>query len=602
MFGWTGRVLRVNLGEKTWKIEPIRSEDARLFIGARGLGTKYYIDEVDPTVDPLSPENKLIFATGPLTGTLTTSSGRYDVITKGPLTGTIAASNSGGFWGPELKYAGFDMVILEGKAKAPVYIYIYNDMIEIRDARHLWGKDVHSVTDSLLTETDSEAKVACIGPAGENLVKFACIMNEKDRAAGRSGVGAVMGSKNLKAIVVRGTKGVKVADRDAVFQSVAAARKKLKEHPVTSGGLPTFGTNVLVGIINSAGALPTRNFREAIFEGADKVSAETYNEKNLIKNKGCMGCPIGCGRVAKSNGIYVGQGEGPEYESTWSFGPDCGIDDIDAIVKANFICNELGMDTITLGSTIACAMELYEMGVLTENETGYDLHFGNVNAMVKLTEDTAHRRGFGDELAEGSWRLAEKWGHPELSMTVKKQEMPAYDPRALQGMGLEYATSNRGGCHVRGYLTSPEVLGAPEKIDPEDNETKPVWLKAFQDLTAALDSAGMCLFTTFALGAADIAPQLAAVTGVDYTEESFMQAGDRIWNLERLFNMKAGLSKSDDTLPPRLLKDPIPNGPMKGRVNRLDSMLPQYYSLRGWNEEGIPTEEKLIELGLASYL
>ena len=602
MYGWMGKVLRIDLSRRTYSFEPLQVEDAHNYIGARGLGTKYYIDEVPPSIDPLSPENKLIFATGPLTGTLSKSSGRYDVVTKGPLTGTIAASNSGGFWGPELKYAGFDMIILEGRASAPVYIYIYNDNIEIRDAAKHWGKDVHTVTDDLLNETDSEAKVACIGPAGENLVKFACIMNEKDRAAGRSGVGAVMGSKMVKAIVVRGTKGVQVAHRDRVFETVAAARKKLKDHPVTSGGLPTFGTNVLVGIINSAGGLPTRNFQEAVFEGADRVSAETFNKENLITNKGCMGCAVGCGRVAKSGGAYIGQGEGPEYESTWSFGPACGIDDLDAIVKANFICNELGMDTITLGSTIACAMELYEMGVLSRDQTGWDLRFGNAEAMVRLTEDTAYRRGFGDEIAEGSWRLAEKYGHPELSMTVKKQEMPAYDPRALQGMGLEYATSNRGGCHVRGYLTSPEILGAPEKIDPEETENKPVWLKAFQDLTAALDSSGMCLFTTFALGAGDIAPQLAAVTGVDYTEETFMKAGERIWNLERIFNLKAGLSETDDTLPPRLLYDPIPEGPMKGRVNRLHEMLPLYYETRGWDENGVPTERKVKELGLARYL
>lgn len=599
MFGWNGKVLRVNLTEKTVVTESLKTKDAKEFIGARGLATKYFFNEVAPTVDPLSEENKLIFATGPLTGTLATSAGRYDVVTKGPLTGAIAASNSGGFWGPELKYAGFDMVIFEGSSPDPVYLYIYNDEVQLRNASHLWGKNTHETTDILVAETDSEAKVACIGPAGENLVKFACIMNEKDRAAGRSGVGAVMGSKKLKAVVVRGTKGIKVADKEGFIAAIKSARQKLKEHPVTSQGLPTFGTNVLVGIINSAGALPTRNFREAIFEGADKISAESFNAQNLITNKACMGCVIGCGRVSKSSGKYVGEGEGPEYETTWSFGSQCAVDDLDAITKANFICNELGMDTITMGSTIGCAMELYEEGLVTPEEAGYPLSFGNADAMVKLTEQTAYRKGFGNYLAEGSYRLAAKYGRPDLSMSVKKQEIPAYDPRALQGMGLEYATSNRGGCHVRGYLTSPEVLGVPTKLDPASTEEKPKFLKIFQDLTAALDSSGMCLFTTFGLGGADIAPQLATATGVDYSEEDFMKAGERIWNLERLFNLQAGLSSEDDNLPPRMIEEPIPAGPMKGSISKVYEMLPEYYNERGWDKDGVPTPEKLEELGLA---
>lgn len=599
MFGWNGKVLRVDLTDGSISTESLNTKDAKDFIGARGLATRYFFNEVSPKVDPLSAENKLIFATGPLTGTLATSAGRYDVVTKGPLTGAIAASNSGGFWGPEFKYTGYDMVIFEGASPKPVYLYIYNDEIELRDASHLWGKNTHETTDILVTETDSEAKVACIGPAGENLVKFACIMNDKDRAAGRSGVGAVMGSKNLKAVVVRGTKGVKVAEKEEFISAVKAARQKLKDHPVASQGLPTFGTNVLVGIINSAGALPTRNFKEAIFEGADKISAETFNSQNLVTNKACMGCMIACGRVSKSSGMYVGEGEGPEYETTWSFGSQCAVDDLDAITKANFICNEMGMDTITLGSTIGCAMELYEEGLVTKEETGYDLSFGSKDAMVRLTEMTAYREGFGDALAEGSYRLAARYGHPELSMSVKKQEIPAYDPRALQGMGLEYATSNRGGCHVRGYLTSPEVLGVPTKLDPASTEEKPQFLKIFQDLTAALDSSGICLFTTFGLGGAEIAAQLAAATGVNYSEEEFMKAGDRIWNLERLFNIEAGLTAEDDNLPPRMTDEPIPAGPMKGSVSKVYEMLPVYYSIRGWDEQGVPTPEKLQELGLS---
>ncbi|HQE21872.1 MAG TPA: aldehyde ferredoxin oxidoreductase family protein [Thermosynergistes sp.] len=596
MYGWTGKLLRVNLTEGTITTEALRKPWAEEYIGARGLGSKYLYEEVDPAVDPLSPENKIIFATGPLTGTLATSGGRYNVVTKGPLTGTIAASNSGGYWGPELKYAGYDMIIIEGKAAEPAYLWIFNDRVELRCAAKLWGKSTHEATDIIVSETDPEAKVACIGPAGEKLVKFACVINDKHRAAGRTGVGAVMGSKNLKAIAVRGTKGIRVADPKRFMEAAIDARKKLEASPVNSQGLPAYGTNVLVNIINATGGFPTRNFQESVFEGAEKISGETFAATYLLRPKACASCTSRCGRVSAVGEVT---GEGPEYEAVWAYGAQCGIDDLASITKANFLCNELGIDPITMGSTIGCAMELYERGILKKERVGMDLYFGNAEAILELTRKTALREGFGDELAEGSYRLASKYGHPELSMTAKKQEMPAYDPRALQGMGLEYATSNRGGCHVRGYLTSPEVLGIPEKLDPASVEDKPQWTKTFQDLTAAIDSSGLCLFITFGLGAPEVASQLSAATGIDYTTEKIMECGERVWNLERLFNLKAGLSAEDDTLPPRLLHEPIPAGPMKGSVCRLGEMLPKYYELRGWDKNGVPKEEKLEELKLA---
>lgn len=600
MTGWTGKVLRVNLADGTITKEPLRTRDAEAYIGARGLGSKYWVDEVkDPMVDPMGPKNNLLFVTGPLTGTMATSAGRYEVVCKAPLTGTLAASNSGGYFGPELKYAGYDMIVFEGKSPKPVYLYIYNDTAELRDAAALWGKNTHETTDAILAETDPDAKVACIGPAGEKGVLFAAVINDKHRAAGRSGVGAVMGSKNLKAVAVRGTKGVRVADATAFLANVRAAREKLAANPVTSAGLPAYGTNVLVNILNQAGGLPTRNFQTGHFEEADDISGETLSATLLVAKKGCAGCTSACGRVSKTTGTYAGSGEGPEYESAWSFGAACGISDLSAVTKANFLCNELGIDTITMGSTIACAMELFEKGLVTKAETGMDLSFGNAASMVEMVKKTAAREGFGDRLAQGSWRLASEAGHPELSMTTKKQEMPAYDPRALQGMGLEYATSNRGGCHVRGYLTSPEILGLPQKLDPDSIEEKPAWLKAFQDLTASFDSSGVCLFTTFAIGGEELAAQMAAATGVPYTADDIMKAGERIWNLERLFNLAAGYTKASDTLPPRLLNEPIPTGPAKGKVSRLPEMLPGYYAVRGWDESGVPTDEKLQELGLS---
>ncbi|PIE32089.1 aldehyde ferredoxin oxidoreductase [candidate division KSB3 bacterium] len=602
MYGWIGKVLRVNLTEGTVKIEKLNEGWAKDYIGARGLGSRYFVEEVSPQVDPLSPDNKLIFATGPTTGTLGTSTGRYNIVTKGPLTGTIAASNSGGFFGPEIKFAGFDVIIFEGTSEKPVYLYVEDGQAELRDASHLWGKMTSETTDLLLDETVPIAKVACIGPAGEHLAKLANVMCDKERAAGRSGVGAVMGSKKLKAVVVLGTGGVKPADPQKARDVAMRIRKQLLADPVAGEGLPTLGTPILVNVMNQSGGLPTRNFQEAVFEGAEAISGESLREKYLVKNKACFGCTIACGRVTKiTSEKFAGFGEGPEYETIWSYGSQCGVDNLEAISKANFLCNEYGLDTISMGSTVGCAMELYEKGLLPKEDAGgIDLTFGNADAVVQLTDMAGKGEGLGKQAADGSFRLAESYGHSELSMSVKKQEMPAYDPRAVQGMGLEYATSNRGGCHVRGYLISPEILGVPQKLDPQEIKEKDGWLKIFQDLTAAVDSAGICLFTTFGMGGKEVAEQLAAITGVDYTEETLLECGDRIYNLERLFNMRAGLSKNDDTLPPRLLKSPIPEGPMKGKVSRLPEMLPAYYKTRGWDENGLPTDEKLKELGLDS--
>jgi len=600
MYGWVGQILRVNLTDLTAKKEALDPVEAKSYIGARGLGTRYWIKECDPKIDPFSEANNMIFMTGPLTGTLATNAGRYNVVCKAPLTGAMAASNSGGYWGPELKYAGYDGIIIEGKADKPVYIWINNDKVEFRSAEELWGKDVNETTDTLREATDIDARVACIGPAGENLVKYACIMNDYTRAAGRSGVGAVMGDKKLKAIVVRGTGGVKVADNSAFLEALTKARKMVADHPVTGQGLPAYGTQILINILDQSGGLPVNNFRDSgTFPNADATSGETLSKTYLVRNKGCMGCNIGCGRIVNvPDGPFKGFGEGPEYEAGWSFGADCGIDDLAAIIKANNYCNELGMDPITLGSTIACAFELFEIGALKKEDVGRVLRWGDAEAMVELTRMTAFREGFGDELAEGSYRMADKHGHPELSMTVKKQEMAAYDPRSLQGMGLNYATNNRGGCHVRGYMTAPEILGLPEKLDNLVTDGKAQWTKIFQDLTAAVDSSGICLFLTFAIGAPEVASQLTAATGIEYTVEEVMKVGERIWNMERLFNLANGFTKEDDNLPPRLLKEPVKVGPCKGVVNKLDVMLPEYYEVRGWDAEGRPTTEKLQELGL----
>ncbi|MBF7096965.1 aldehyde ferredoxin oxidoreductase family protein [Alkalibacter mobilis] len=597
MNGYNGTVLRVNLTDGKITREALNQDEARKFIGGRGLATKMLMDEIDPKIDALSPENKLIFVTGPLTGTPTPTGGRYMVVTKAPLTGTVASSNSGGYWGAELKFAGYDAVIFEGKSEKPVYLNIVDDQVELKDAQPLWGKLVSEATAQLEEEHGKKAKVAVIGPAGERLSKIAAIMNDRGRAAGRSGVGAVMGSKNLKAIVVKGSNKVSIADEAKLKEVFARCMTKIKENGVTGQGLPAYGTAVLVNIINENGVFPTNNFQESVFGEAEEISGETLAEKYLKKKDPCYRCPIGCGRYCEVDDI---KGQGPEYETIWAYGSDCGVSNLGDIIKANYWCNEYGLDTISAGATIAAAMELYQKGLIKEEEiTGApSLEWGNSQAIIDWTKMMGAVEGYGAKMAEGSYRLCESYGVPELSMSVKKQELPAYDPRGIQGQGIQYATSNRGGCHVRGYMISPEILGLPEKLDRFTLDGKAEWSKIFQDFTAAIDSSGLCLFTSFAMGADDYADMVNAVCGSDYTGTDFIEAGERIWNLEKVFNLEAGIDPSQDTLPKRLLEDPIEEGPSKGWVTKLSELLPQYYSVRGWDEQGIPTDEKLKGLGL----
>ena len=613
---WAGKILRVNLTAGTCTSEPLRMEWARLYLGQRGLATKYFVEEVDAKVDPLSPENKIIWATGPLTGTMASTGGRYSVITKGPLTGAIACSNSGGYWGAELKMAGWDMVIFEGKSAKPVYLSIVDEVAQLHDASDLWGKTVWQ-TEEILKRTSGDplTRVSSIGRAGENQVLYACIVNDLHRAAGRSGVGAVAGSKNLKAISVRGTRGVGNIHNPKEFMKVTAEKKKiLRDHPVTGQGLPTYGTQVLMNVINESGALPTRNHRDSQFEGASKISAEAMAEKRpsdgksqLVTNQACFGCTIACGRVSKIDAThfsvvnkpeYWGASGGLEYEAAWALGAAPGVQDLEALQYANLLCNEDGIDPISFGATLGAAMELYEMGVLTQAQTGIELKFGSAEALCKAVEMTVRGEGFGKELALGSKRLTEKYGHPGLSMSVKGQEFPAYDARGIQGMGLTYATSNRGACHLRSYTVASEVLGIPVKTDPLVTEGKADLVKAFQDATAAFDSAGICVFTTFAWTTADLAPQLAAACGDEFTLDNVTLIGERIWNMERDFNNRAGFTRKDDDLPARLKTEPVKTGAAKGLVSGIDKMIPEYYQVRGWDPEGRLTAGTRSRLGL----
>jgi aldehyde:ferredoxin oxidoreductase len=614
--GWNRKVLRVNLTAGTCTPEPLNMKWADDYLGSRGLATKYLVSEIDARVDPLSPDNKMIMATGPLTGTMASTGGRYTVVTKGPLTGAIACSNSGGYFGAEMKFAGWDMVIFEGKSPKPVYLYLENDRAELRDAGHLWGKSCWETEETIkASHQDPLIRVSSIGAAGENLVLFACIVNDLHRAAGRSGVGAVMGSKNLKAVAIRGTQGVSgIKDFPAFLAAANAGKKVLADNAVTGQGLPKYGTQVLMNVINEMGALPTRNHRDVQFEEAGRISGEAMHEKrttdgktHLVTNNACFGCTIACGRISridethfsvKNSPKYWGASGGLEYEAAWALGAANGVGDLEALQYANLLCNEHGMDPISFGATVGAAMELHDLGILSKEQIGVDATFGSAEALCKLVEMTAAGEGFGKEIGQGSARMCASYGRPDLSMSVKGQEFPAYDSRGIQGMGLAYATSNRGACHLRGYTVASEVLGIPVKTDPLTTDGKPELVKAFQDATGVFDSAGICVFTSFAWTLADVQPQVQAACEGDWSMDKLNLVGERIWNMERQFNLAAGLTAADDDLPPRLKTEAAKTGPAKGLVSGLDKMKPEYYKVRGWSPDGVPERATLERLGL----
>jgi len=605
--GWQKKILRVDLTKGTAASEPLNMEWANLYLGERGLATKYLWENMDPKADAMGPDNVLIFATGPLTGTMASTSGRYAVVTKGPLTGAIACSNSGGKFGAELKFAGYDLLVIHGKSAKPVYLYIVDDKVEILPADDIWAASVwHNEEWIKEHHQDPLIKVASIGVSGERGVLFSCIVNDLHRAAGRSGVGAVMGSKNLKAVAVRGTVGVSVYDPERFMDAVTKTKALLWDNDGRRS-LTEEGTNAMIDSMQEFGGLPTRNFQEVQFDGVHKINpaamAETKpnGHRNLITNKACFGCTIACGRIAhidKEHFTIVNRKEywhasgGLEYETAFAFGPAVGVDDIDALTFASYLMNEHGMDPISFGVTLAAAMELYEMGVITDKDTdGVSLNFGNAEALTIMAEKTGKYEGFGQILGLGSKRMCEKYGHPELSMSVKGQEFAGYDSRALQGMGLGYATSNRGACHLKHDTFA-------EDMEDQTGNGKAKPCKDSQDVTAMVDSTGVCLFTTASWGVEEFQQQIDAACEGDWTVDRLREVGERTWNLERQFNLAAGLTAKDDTLPKRLLEVPAPSGTAKGRVNELGKMLPEYYKLRGWTADGVPTKKTLSRLGL----
>lgn len=602
------RGLRLDLSRHTCSLEGLPAEVARRWLGGRGLGAYLALRERLYEVEPLSADNLLVFAPGPLTGTGAPASGRYSVTSRSPLTGTVFDGNSGGNFGNALRRLGWDYLIVTGALDEPGYVTVGLDGAgeaspagaepfpgaggaTLRSAAGLWGLDVPASFERL-REVHPRSEAAVIGPAGERGVLFASIVNNRGRSIGRGGLGAVMGAKKLKALVVHGhgDHAPPVADPERLEFITYEAEKLLKSNPITSTALPEFGTSVLVNVLDQAGALPTRNHRESRFEGAAAISGEALKREHVRRHAACRGCIIGCGRRTTAGGE---SGEGPEYESIWAFGAQCGVSDLTAIVQANYACNRAGMDTITMGVTIACAMELTDLGLLRGGP-----RFGDARAIIELAEATASGTGLGAELGLGSARFAALHGRPELSMSVKQLEMPAYDPRGMKAQGLAYATSNRGGCHLRANMLGPEILGVPKMVDRFATLGKAGLLINLQNLNAVLDSLSVCKFTAFAMKEDYYARQLSAVWGEQVEPQELLQLGERIWNAERLFNLAAGFTRADDTLPHRLLHEPVPAGPSAGQVVDLPPMLDEYYISRGWDEGGVPSAAKLERLGL----
>ena len=604
----------MNLSEEQTRDEPLNAEWASRFIGGKGLGIRYLYDLLQPGVDPFSPENVLIFMTGPLTGTVMSTMSRMANITKSPLTGTMSDSYSGGYFPAELKFAGFDAIIVTGRSRKPVYLSIKDGQAELRDGRHLWGKGVFETTELIVKESGEKPtyntdgpRVGCIGPAGENRVRYAAVAYDKHHFAGRGGTGAVMGSKNLKAISVQGTKKAEALtiNSEPAFLEMVRETIKKEMNPQWNPNVESLireGTPFVVNMSQEAGLLPTRNFQTGVFPEADQINSEALFDKILVKHTTtCFSCAMRCRNVTKvRDGNYAGlEGEGPEYETLVMCGSNLGIGDIRVVLKLNEECADMGLDTMSTGNVCGWAMELFERGIITTRDTdGLDLRFGNTDAAVLLPRLISMRKSIGDVLAEGVMRASRKIGKnaERYAMHSKGQEYPAYDPRGSFGMALAFATSDRGADHNRAWPVGSEAFG---KLDPFTVEGKAELVVNAQIQSSIKFSAVMCDFFTVKLG--QIPKFLNVACETEYTEDSIKTVGRRIWTLARLFNLREGFSRKDDAIPPRVYLDPLPEGNAEGKVlpeQDYQKMLSEYYRLLGWDDQGRPTLETLRELDL----
>jgi aldehyde:ferredoxin oxidoreductase len=604
MFGYAGKILHVDLSQGKSSVEEIDDAFCMKYIGGNGFGIRLLCDHAPPGVDPFSPENPLIFAIGPFAGTTTPTSGKYIVHTKSPLTGFQGEAVSSGFWAPALKQAGYDAVVIKGRSAKPLYLFIDDGTIQFRDAKSLWGKDALETLDLIREEIgDDNVRSASIGPGGENLVRYANITNDRHRQAGRTGVGAVMGSKNLKAVTVRGTGSVKVADMEGTLEHC----KELYEvcqSPLT-GAYRTLGTQVSVMIHQNQAALPTRNWQDSVFEFAEKIGGEYIHPRWVVKTLACAGCPIGCDHVT-----LVKEGEAGdvlasvEFESLYALGSNCSIGHFPDVNKAVDLCDRMGIDTISAGVTISWAMECFEKGVLTKKDTdGLDLTFGNSEAQLEAIELIAHQKGnLGKLLASGTKAASEQTGKgsEKWAMHNKGLEYPGYDLRGLKMSALGFNTSTRGGCHLRNSSYDFDLKGKVDRFEAKEEYGKLVMDR--DDMWSIVDSLILCKFSRGVLDSYEKFVKLYnLVTGLGMTVEGMRLAGERIWNLEKAFNVREGWTERDDYPAPRIMEDPITEGVAKGCLvteEEFRMMHKAYFRERGWSSEGIPTKVKLLELGL----
>jgi aldehyde:ferredoxin oxidoreductase len=617
------KILRVDLSNKKISKEILDGTWTKKFLGGRGINSRLLFEEVPPSVEPFSPENRLIFGIGPLCGTLAPTTGRFTVTARSPLTGTLGDANAGGFWAPELRFAGYDHLIVQGISEEPCYLFIDGDNVELRKADHLWGKTTWD-TDLMIKEElkDQEIQIASIGPAGENRIRFAAIINSLNRANGRCGMGAVMGSKKLKAVAIRGNKDVRVARPKEFIRAVKRAFEKV---------IPTatwVGTPLLTDFYNEAGCLGAYNWRQGTFD-IDNICSEVFATKYRLKRKACWNCPKHCsGYFIVREGSFAGlHAEGAQYDTISGFGPKCGNKDMATILKAHTLCNQLGMDTISTSGTIAMAMELFEKEIINMEETnGIPLEWGNTKAIIELIYKIAKREGIGDILAEGEWRAAQKFGGPDAlkyTMTIKKMESDGSNWRGLKGGALNHAVSSRGADHLRGL---PMIRFGTEKakefametfgekvyhdfLDETKTDGKAPVVIWCENSSALADAMGLCKFVDkmwftrarhHSILPEELADLITTATGWEVSGEELTRIGERIVNLERAFLVRDGLSRKDDTLPEKY-QEPLPDGPSKGLCiseEELDRMLNDYYDRRGWDQEGRPTKKTLVGLGL----
>ncbi|KAA3644742.1 MAG: hypothetical protein DWQ07_15145 [Chloroflexi bacterium] len=599
------KLLNVDLTNRETSWEELDQENLSHYLGGRGLGVRYLYDNLPAGVDPLGPENILSFWASPLIGTGAVSTVKLCAVTKSPATNTILMSLMGGFFGPELRFAGVDAIVIRGTASEPLYLFIQDGEVKLKDASHLWGQTTRQTENTLEEELGlKKMHVASIGQAGENLVSFAAIMHQGD-AMGRGGIGAVMGSKNLKAIVASGKARPAIADPDAYKETVKRIAGVYKESmPLKLFGAT--GTTRHVDGLNEKVLYPTRNFREGAFEDYKEVNAEALYKNFVTKRVTCHACSVRCRReaVITDNGFGEVETEGPEYETLWGFSGNCGSNSMEAVIAANDLCLEYGLDTISTGMVISFAMECFEQGLITSEQIdGLELNFGNPDAMVAMIHQIAKREGLGDVLANGVKRAAQEIGSEaeDYAIHVKGLELAGYDPRGAKGMGLGYATSPRGGCHERGYPLE-ELLGIDPNIDRFAYEGKGAYVKKKQDEVAVKDALGFCVLSSAGTTLADMAELFANSTGIDMDEATLLHIGERICNLERLFNLREGFTRQDDTLPKRLVKEAIKGSDGNMHAVDIERLLDDYYAARGWDAEGVPSSETLERMGLGESL